>query len=138
MRRLVGGMEAARHCPERGPLAWRVCASPRAASPVYQLAQVARTLSARAQCGQEWSEAARGLTLRGAPPAQLVDCAAHLHRLAGLERAYRVRFALAPVLAAVRGGEEACAEAVERAHMWSLIFVRLEREGLERESPATR
>ena len=142
MRRLCGGWEAARHCPERGTLTWRASASP-APTPVYELAQAARLLAARAQCGQAWGCAARGVELRGARPEHLAACATHLHRLAGLERAYSVRFALAPVLAAVRGGEEHMGEQVQRAHMWSLVFVRLEREAhvrgqQERESPATR
>jgi len=72
-----------------------------------------------------------------------VESAKHLHQLAAWERAYAVRFALAPVLRAVRGGEEHMDEQVERAYAWSLVYVRLEREahvrGLQgRESPATR
>ena len=143
MRRLCAGMEGARFCPERGTLTWRVCAEVPCSSPVYTLAQAARVLAARAQCGEPWARATRGLELHGLAPCLLVESAKHLHQLAAWERAYAVRFALAPVLRAVRGGEEHMDEQVERAYAWSLVYVRLEREahvrGLqERESPATR
>lgn len=143
MRRLCAGIEGARYCPERGTLTWRVCAEVPTSTPVYALAQAARLLAARAQCGEPWTRATRGLELHGLAPHALVESAKHLHQLAAWERAYAVRFALAPVVRAVRGGEEHMAEQVERAHMWSLVFVRQEREahvrGLQkRESPATR
>ena len=145
MRRLCAGLEGARFCPERGTLTWRTCAAVPVGTPVYALAEVARVLGARAQCGQTWERAARGLELElhGLEPSALVECATHLHQLAAWERAYAVRFALAPVLRAVKGGEEHAAEQVGRVYAWSLVFVRLEREAHvralhERESPATR
>lgn len=143
MRRLCAGMEGARYCPERGTLTWRVCAEVPTSTPVYALAQAARLLAARAQCGEPWARATRGLELHGLAPHALVESAKHLHQLAAWERAYAVRFALAPVLRAVRGGEEHMDEQVERAYAWSLVYVRVAREEhvralQERESPATR